>query len=116
MKSITLPGSIKRTATLLAVALVALTDTLANAQTQTGTQNAAGGGTATATAQQQTQQGRGGARRGGAGGARGGNASIRGVYKNYVNPNWYANSTKFWYMNSLKGGTKEFIVVDAEKG
>jgi dipeptidyl aminopeptidase/acylaminoacyl peptidase len=39
-----------------------------------------------------------------------------GVFKASIEPHWFADNTKFWYRNSLKGGTKEFIVVDAEKG
>jgi dipeptidyl aminopeptidase/acylaminoacyl peptidase len=39
-----------------------------------------------------------------------------GVYRDRVTPNWFASDTKFWYRNDLKGGTKEFILVDAEKG
>lgn len=38
------------------------------------------------------------------------------VFKATVTPNWFANSTRFWYKNDLAGGTKEFIVVDAERG
>ena len=59
--------------------------------------------------QQQTQQrGRGG--RGGFG------ARMEGMYKAQVTPNWFANNTKFWYRNELSGGTREFILVDAERG
>jgi len=39
-----------------------------------------------------------------------------GVYRDRVTPHWFANETKFWYRNDLKGGTKEFVLVDAEKG
>lgn len=39
-----------------------------------------------------------------------------GVYRDKVTPHWFADDTKFWYRNDLKGGTKEFILVDAEKG
>ena len=39
-----------------------------------------------------------------------------GVYRDKVTPNWFADETKFWYRNDLKGGTKEFVLVDAEKG
>jgi dipeptidyl aminopeptidase/acylaminoacyl peptidase len=38
------------------------------------------------------------------------------VFKTTVAPQWYAENTRFWYRNDLKDGTKEFIVVDAEKG
>ena len=39
-----------------------------------------------------------------------------GVYRDKVTPHWFANESKFWYRNDLKGGTKEFILVDADKG
>jgi dipeptidyl aminopeptidase/acylaminoacyl peptidase len=39
-----------------------------------------------------------------------------GVYRDRVTPHWFANETKFWYRNDLKDRTKEFILVDAEKG
>ncbi|MCI0699950.1 MAG: S9 family peptidase [Planctomycetia bacterium] len=41
---------------------------------------------------------------------------VSGVYRDKVSPHWFANETKFWYRNTLKGGTKEFVLVDAEKG
>jgi hypothetical protein len=47
---------------------------------------------------------------------RGGFAPERGVYKARVQPQWLTNNTQFWYVNDLRGGTKEFILVDAEKG
>ena len=40
----------------------------------------------------------------------------KGVYRDKVAPHWFASETKFWYRNDLKGGSKEFILVDAEKG
>jgi dipeptidyl aminopeptidase/acylaminoacyl peptidase len=40
----------------------------------------------------------------------------RGVYKARLHPHWFAADTKFWYRNDLRGGTVEFILVDAEKG
>lgn len=40
----------------------------------------------------------------------------RRVYRDRVDPHWFANATKFWYRNNLEGDAKEFIVVDAEKG
>jgi dipeptidyl aminopeptidase/acylaminoacyl peptidase len=40
----------------------------------------------------------------------------RGVYKARITPHWFQNDTRFWYRNDLKGNTKEFILVDAEKG
>jgi len=38
------------------------------------------------------------------------------VYQDKITPHWFAGNTRFWYRNDLRGGTKEFIVVDAEKG
>ena len=40
----------------------------------------------------------------------------RGIYRAEVRPRWFADNTKFWYRNDLAGGTREFILVDAEKG
>src|SRR5215469_9649015 len=40
----------------------------------------------------------------------------RGVYKARIAPHWLTNNLQFWYRNDLRGGTKEFILVDAEKG
>jgi dipeptidyl aminopeptidase/acylaminoacyl peptidase len=40
----------------------------------------------------------------------------RGVYRALLVPHWFNNNTHFWYRNDLRGGTKEFIVVDAEHG
>jgi len=31
-------------------------------------------------------------------------------------PHWFAENSRFWYRNDLRDGTKEFIVVDAERG
>jgi dipeptidyl aminopeptidase/acylaminoacyl peptidase len=39
----------------------------------------------------------------------------QGVYKSIITPHWFADDTKFWYMNSLRDGVREFILVDAEK-
>ncbi len=41
---------------------------------------------------------------------------VEGVYKDRITPQWFADDTCFWYRNDLTGGTKEFIVVNAEKG
>ena len=49
-------------------------------------------------------------------GAAGFGAPERGVYKSRITPHWLAGNTQFWYRNDLRGGTKEFILVDAEKG
>lgn len=40
----------------------------------------------------------------------------RGVYKARITPHWFHNDTRFWYRNDLRGGAKEFILVDAEGG
>src|SRR5262245_38063262 len=64
-------------------------------------------GAAPAEQSPQQQQRRGGGRFGG---------PPRGVYKSSVTPHWFANETRFWYRNDLRGGAKEFILVDAEKG
>ena len=40
----------------------------------------------------------------------------RRVFKDPIIPHWFANNTRFWYRNDLRGGAKEFIVVDAERG
>lgn len=39
-----------------------------------------------------------------------------GIYKAQITPHWFKNNTRFWYRNDLKGGAREFILVDAEKG
>jgi dipeptidyl aminopeptidase/acylaminoacyl peptidase len=52
----------------------------------------------------------------GAGGRRGGGNPPTGLYKSVVIPNWFADNTKFWYWNALRGGASEFVLVDAEKG
>jgi dipeptidyl aminopeptidase/acylaminoacyl peptidase len=38
------------------------------------------------------------------------------VYKDRIVPHWFADDTRFWYRNDLKGGAKEFVLVDAEAG
>jgi len=38
------------------------------------------------------------------------------VFKSRITPRWFQNNTRFWYRNDLRAGTKEFIVVDAERG
>jgi dipeptidyl aminopeptidase/acylaminoacyl peptidase len=38
------------------------------------------------------------------------------VFKDRVSPQWFQNNTRFWYRNDLRGGTKEFVLVDAENG
>ena len=38
------------------------------------------------------------------------------IPKAQITPHWFADDTRFWYRNTLKGGAKEFVVVDAEAG
>jgi dipeptidyl aminopeptidase/acylaminoacyl peptidase len=38
------------------------------------------------------------------------------VYKDRITPHWFADGTRFWYRNDLRGGAKEFIAVDAAQG
>jgi|SRR5262245_2632426 len=38
------------------------------------------------------------------------------VPRGQVTPHWFADDTRFWYRNTLKGGAKEFVLVDAEAG
>jgi dipeptidyl aminopeptidase/acylaminoacyl peptidase len=47
-------------------------------------------------------------------GQRGGQAG--GVYKAQIAPHWFHDNTRFWYRNDLRGGAREFILVDAERG
>jgi dipeptidyl aminopeptidase/acylaminoacyl peptidase len=39
-----------------------------------------------------------------------------GVYKARITPHWFGDNTRFWYRNDLRGGTRSFILVDAQKG
>ena len=48
--------------------------------------------------------------------ARGGFGPPRGVYKARLAPHWLADHTQFWYRNDLRGGAKEFVFVDADRG
>ncbi|MGE5293359.1 MAG: hypothetical protein ACM3VT_00885, partial [Solirubrobacterales bacterium] len=41
---------------------------------------------------------------------------IEGYYKGQIAPHWFAENKCFWYRNELSGGTREFILVDAEQG
>jgi dipeptidyl aminopeptidase/acylaminoacyl peptidase len=50
---------------------------------------------------QQGRRGRGGAA-----------VAPQGVYKSIITPHWFANDTKFWYRNALRGEASEFILVD----
>src|SRR4051794_15061720 len=38
------------------------------------------------------------------------------TFRMTITPHWFDDNTKFWYRNDNKGGTTEFILVDAEKG
>src|SRR5262245_53274643 len=38
------------------------------------------------------------------------------VYKDQITPHWFHDNTRFWYRNDLRGGAREFILVDAERG
>jgi len=38
------------------------------------------------------------------------------AYKTAIAPHWYADNTRFWYRNDLRGGRREFVAVDAVKG
>src|SRR5207247_8250660 len=40
----------------------------------------------------------------------------RRVFKDRITPHWFQNNTQFWYRNDLRGGAKEFILVNAEHG
>ena len=42
--------------------------------------------------------------------------SVQGLYKDRITPHWLAGNTRFWYRNDLAGKTKEFVLVDAERG
>jgi dipeptidyl aminopeptidase/acylaminoacyl peptidase len=49
-------------------------------------------------------------------GRRGRDGPVQGVYKSTITPHWFANDTKFWYMNALHGEAREFVLVEADKG
>src|ERR1043165_2599887 len=38
------------------------------------------------------------------------------VYRDRIEPHWSADGKRFWYRNELRGGKREFILVDAENG
>jgi dipeptidyl aminopeptidase/acylaminoacyl peptidase len=38
------------------------------------------------------------------------------VFKDHVDPHWFAQGNRFWYRNDLAGGVREFVVVDASAG
>jgi len=41
---------------------------------------------------------------------------VEGYYKGQITPHWFAENKCFWYRNDLTGGTREFILVNAEQG
>jgi hypothetical protein len=41
---------------------------------------------------------------------------VEGYYKGRITPHWLADNQSFWYRNDLHGDTREFILVDAERG
>ena len=47
------------------------------------------------------------------GGLGGGNT---GVFKSRVQPHWFDDGKRFWYSNDVARGSREYILVDAEKG
>jgi dipeptidyl-peptidase-4 len=38
------------------------------------------------------------------------------LYRDKVEPHWFADNQRFWYRNDLRGGAREFVVVDAGRG
>jgi dienelactone hydrolase len=38
------------------------------------------------------------------------------VFKTSITPHWFDNNARFWYRNDTADGTKDFVVVDADKG
>jgi dipeptidyl aminopeptidase/acylaminoacyl peptidase/uncharacterized protein (DUF885 family) len=44
------------------------------------------------------------------------NPADRLVFKMRIAPHWFDQDRRFWYRNDLPGGTREFILVDAEHG
>lgn len=38
------------------------------------------------------------------------------MYKATIRPHWFADNTRFWYLNELRGGAWEVVVVDAVAG
>jgi dipeptidyl aminopeptidase/acylaminoacyl peptidase len=42
---------------------------------------------------------------------------VRGrVFKDKIVPHWFDGDAHFWYRNDLRDGTREFVLIDAEKG
>src|SRR5439155_19286978 len=38
------------------------------------------------------------------------------VFKTTITPHWFHNNTRFWYRNDAKDDTRDFVLVDVEKG
>ncbi|HET6249535.1 MAG TPA: DPP IV N-terminal domain-containing protein [Tepidisphaeraceae bacterium] len=38
------------------------------------------------------------------------------VYRDHIEPHWFADHGQFWYRNALAGGASEFVLVNAETG
>ena len=38
------------------------------------------------------------------------------VFKDRITPHWFHGNSRFWYRKDLRGGTREFILVDAQRG
>jgi dipeptidyl aminopeptidase/acylaminoacyl peptidase len=38
------------------------------------------------------------------------------IYKARIAPHWFHHEARFWYRNDLRGGAREFVLVDAERG
>jgi dipeptidyl aminopeptidase/acylaminoacyl peptidase len=45
-----------------------------------------------------------------------GSGSDSRAYKTSITPHWFADNTRFWYRNDLRGGAREFVVVNAIEG
>jgi hypothetical protein len=45
-----------------------------------------------------------------------GGQSLGRMYKDGITPHWFRDDARFWYRNDLRGGTTEFVLVDAERG
>lgn len=43
-------------------------------------------------------------------------ASAQRVYRERIEPQWFADNAHFWYRNDLRGGAREFVRVDVAKG
>jgi hypothetical protein len=45
-----------------------------------------------------------------------GSSTAGKVFQERINPHWFQNNAFFWYRNDNRGGTKEFILVEGDKG